>query len=263
MLKRKATSQLTRDGQEIPNEEQEEEQKLDTPEAIQNRKIFRARRPLRQPVFEEKEQAKFQLDKSLIDKDKEEELLATKHKPKVSFMEVKPSTPFKSSVLQSLITKLNTQKEEDITDSFIKSAKNKEEVKETSPISLTPIAKTPQLNTVCKVPAQLSVDKVPRGEGHLEVVKGKINEKPIAMLLFRNSIQNIVFQAAILSNCALKQVEALELTQDEDSETLEFEVNLYRKSEKPILETCRFAITKDSESVVKKAFEEVKSFTSS
>ena len=98
-MKRRATSTLTREGELIPNRDEPLPGEEATPEQIQKRKIFRARRPLRQPVFKEEEKVGFKLQTTLISKEVEQQLLSAKSAP-VNFLslpdpEIKEVSPQK------------------------------------------------------------------------------------------------------------------------------------------------------------------------
>lgn len=107
-MKRRATSTLTREGELIPDREEPIPGEDATPEQIQKRKIFRARRPMRQPVFKEEEKVGFKLQTTLISKELEEQLLSAKPNP-VNFLsipdpEIKEVSPQKQQPQVSTIS---------------------------------------------------------------------------------------------------------------------------------------------------------------
>lgn len=119
-MKRRATSTLTREGELIPNREEPVPGEDATPEQIQKRKIYRARRPMRQPVFQPEEKVGFKLQTTLISKELEEQLLNSKPKP-VNFLsmrdpEIKEVSPKKQQPIVSTIVKSQTPQEQAKTE---------------------------------------------------------------------------------------------------------------------------------------------------
>lgn len=208
-MKRRATSTLTREGELIPNREEPLPGEEATPEQIQKRKIYRARRPLRQPVFKEEEKVGFKLQTTLISKELEEQLLNAKSAPvnflslpdpeikEVSPQKQQPSTstsskqlpetrltqtptkPLASSTLElsksepvsskaeenkpvpkvlgfaSIIQSLNSQSDDAVRNSFIKSATPKLETAVSTP-TFTGIT-TPTRQTLTPVISVISI----------------------------------------------------------------------------------------------------------
>ncbi|CAG9329190.1 unnamed protein product [Blepharisma stoltei] len=284
MQKRRATTELTREGEVIPQYEEETVGEDSTPQEISQRKIFRARRPQKAAQAASTEPTSFKLKTQLVSEDLESKLLEAKP-AQFSFLdlpdvEVREASPVKAppppppkpvepilktptiSAFSGILKDLKEKKEDDIVSSFIKTASSQEAAPPSeSPKFQDPIKPT-QTSHFVLVEGKLSVNGASRGEGFIEIARADVGEKKVNLLIFRNSFKSIIYQAALAESSSWKECEKQEESDDEEEkEEASIEIVVYRKTDKLRAETCKVRCGKLSKIKLMEELEKVKKET--
>lgn len=267
MLKRRPETQYNREGEAITKSPEPEDTNISTPEEIQKRKIFRAKRVSVQ------EKSPFILKSQLVPDSKESDLLRACEPIKVDFFnikdeEVKEPSPEKSKPLEpklktfdcpkfsnplsSLLQSISSKKEDEVVNSFIGSkTPAKPEPKQTS-FLLKPIKS--DLETVVSVEGSASVNGVSRGEVFIEVASGVVSEKKVFSFILKNKIRNVIYQASLSSKAELVECPDLILA-DENCNLVEMKTIVFRKNaDKVCRDEVRICVDKALKDKVLNAF---------
>lgn len=280
MQKRKATTELTRDGEAIPRYEEAPAGEDSTPQEISQRRIFRARRPQKSATTDEP--TSFKLKTQLVSEDLESKLLAAKPAsfnfmdiPDVEVREVspikstQPSKPAEPAKVESpsftafagILSDMKTKKEEDIVSSFIQSAANKEKSEElVSPKFQDNVHKS-ETNHYVSIEGRFSLNGVSRGEGYVEISKGNIGDNKMNLLVFRNSFKSIIYQGVLADSAKWKDSEKQAESDEEEEEKedkISLEIVAYRKTDKLRAETCKIRTRRINKSKLLEGLEKAK-----
>jgi hypothetical protein len=267
MLKRRPETQYTRDGEAIQKSPEPEDPNISTPEEIQKRKMFKAKRVSVQ------EKSPFILKSKLIAEAAESDLLKDSAPVKVNFFEikddeVKENSPEKqktsetncrsfegpkfSNPFNSILSSIFSKKDSEVVDGFISSkVASKPEPKQTS-FLLKPIKS--DLKTLVSVEGSASVNGVSRGEGFVEVAAGEVGEKKVFSFILKNKIKNLIYQASLSNKAEIVECNDLMLTEDHAG-FVEMKTVVFKKNaEKVVTDQIRVCIAKEDKRKLIDAF---------
>lgn len=173
------------------------------------------------------------------------------------------NTPRFSNPLASIIKNLSEKNKDDLESSFISSSTPKMENIQTPMSFKTPIQKS-TLQSISLISATASVNHISRGQGFIELAKGtSSNGKKLATIIFRNSIKSVIFQATLSSKSAFTDCKTSELN-EEDSDNIELEIEVFRKQgEKILKEILRVAISKSDKPLLQNSLKTAQGFLNS
>ena len=92
------------------------------------------------------------------------------------------------------------------------------------------------------------------------MVVGKISDKKVAMIILRNQIKNVIYQAVLTSNSKWKVSSDMLLREDHNDTRVEMEIPCVRKAEKLYTDKCKVAVTNQQKEKLEKAEKEVRDF---
>lgn len=253
-MKRRATSQLTRDGN---YEDQRTDELVDvevsTPSQIAARKIYRAKRPPPK-VIETDEVKGFKLKAPLLTKDLE--LLLLSKPPTVDFSalrddvkETSPDVPrksagFKSAGFSDLIAGINKKENEQVEAMFLTSATPKAKSVSTFsfPSLQAALTQPPKLyRPVANFECAISVNKSDKGKGRLEFMLGSVDNKSVALVVFRNSIGSLLYQGYLSKTVSITQATDVTVEPEEETGNVEYAImafSMANKMQKDDLRVC-------------------------
>lgn len=255
-MKRRATSQLNRDGNyEEAQPDEFVDVDVDTPSQIAQRKIYRARRPQRAPETEPGQKPGFRLNMPLLSKALEQALLAKPPSVDLSVFndEIKEASPekkprtssgFKSAGFADLIDGLKQHKADQVEALFLTSATPKSKAQSvTSFPSLHSTPQPPKLyHTLDSFECAISVNKADKGKGRLEFMINAADIKAAALVVFRNSIGNLLYQGYLSKTATATEASDITVEREDDTGDCEYALIAYRKTDKMQKEELRICL---------------------
>lgn len=289
MLKRKPTTQYTKEGKAMPQEPEPVDVNISTPEEIKARKIYRVKRQVPPPVAKNS----FILQSKLVPDGLEEKLLEQVKSAPIDFFsihdeeikEISPEKKVKSSqadekVLEeeekkpevsaakysnpfsSILQSIETKKEDELVSSFISSSTPKIE-QILTPVSFAGTTQKSTFDVLVSIEAEASVEHVQRGIGFIEIAIGKVTEKKMSSVIFKNQIKNIIYQAVLTGRSEFKECKDWELGED-DGKNVELEIEVYiKKIGKVVKENLRVQIAKSERAKLEKSVEQARAYLNS
>jgi len=277
-MKRKATALLTREGGYEPRA-----QIARLPECsqadIQQRKIYKARRPLRQPLFAD-DKAGFALKDNLLSTEEEQRLL-TPQSTAIDFLSVpappsRPKTPsevdksasalpvtapakdsirlfgtpltspaFKSAGFKSLIADLSHKQTDEVAAAFLQTkAEEMVSPRLVLPSAVPTKALYKSILTVnySQQECSFATEDCDKGPGKLEILQyADATEHPYT-LIFRNDIGSIIHRGLLLPQSLLVPAKNAIIEAAEHENWAELELQCARTGPKIALEKCHIAV---------------------
>jgi len=269
-MKRRATSQLTRDGNyEDAQPDEYVDVEVSTPAQIAQRKFYRAKRPVRaEPVSEEKKG--FKLAVPLLTKDMEQILLSKP--PTVDFSvlneEIKEASPekkartssgFKSAGFSDLIADINKKKSDQVEANFLTSATPKSKIASVVNFpSVNATAQAPKLyQSVASFECSIAVNKSDKGKGRLEFMLN-IADKPVSLVVFRNSIGSVLYQGYLSKTVSITEATDVTIESEGDSGDAEYSIPTYRMTDKILKEEMRVCLPPQKLDALQSALKKVR-----
>jgi hypothetical protein len=92
------------------------------------------------------------------------------------------------------------------------------------------------------------------------MLTGKISDRKVAMVLLRNQIKNVIYQAVLTSGSKWQVSTEMMLREDHNDTRIEMEIPCIRKGDKLYTDKCKVAVTLHQKEKLEKAEKEVRDF---
>jgi hypothetical protein len=253
-MKRRATSQLTREGnyEEVQHDECVDVE-VSTPAEISRRKIYRAKRPAMAEVDSTKKG--FKLSVPLLTKDLEHSLLVKP--PTVDFSafneEIKEASPdkkpkpvsgFKSAGFGDLIADINKKQTEQVEAAFLTSATPRSKQSPAVNFPSQASSQPPKLyQLVASFECSVSLNKSDKGKGRLEFMTNLADNKAVALAVFRNSIGSLLYQGYLSKTASITEASDVTVEREADSGDIEYSLQTYRMTDKITKDEIRICVS--------------------
>lgn len=260
MFKRKAPTIVTSVG-EVPNPEYCEEDlgQENTPEEVKQRKFFRARRPLlvrRQIVIQP--ETTFKLSTSLVAPSLETQLLSVSMKSATLLSEeIRDNSPRKQHSFgagaHNPLEGFDDVPEDEKMKKFMHSKKendrNPQDLYEKRAREGEVLRKKP---SEISVPVTFSINNLGKRQGFLQLTQFVHLRSTVKLIVFRNSIQQILYNAALATFSVFRPCPS------SSASKIDLEITVYRNISGLCAEECRVSIAPQDKHLLCAALERLK-----